>query len=86
MDAAEGNRLGAVTLMADLGFDLDRGTGGSPLHMAAWHGHLAMATLLVRCGAKASVTDAEGRTPLDWAEWGGRAEVAEFLRGAGRDG
>ena len=78
-DAAGANRLDAVTLMADLGFDLECGTFGAPLHMAAVHGHLEMAELLVGRGVDVSATDPEGRTARDWAGWRGEVECEVYL-------
>ena len=78
-DAAGANRLDAVALMADLGFDLERGTVGSPLHMAAVHGHLEMVELLVERGVDVSAKDPEGRTAGDWAEWRGEEECEAYL-------
>ena len=78
-DAAGANRVDAVELMADLGFDLDQGSFGSPLHMAAVHGHLDMVRLLVGRGVDVSASDPEGRTARDWAEWRGEVECKVYL-------
>ena len=78
-DAAGADRLDAVTLMADLGFDLEQGTFGSPLHMAAVHGHLEMVELLVGRGVDVSATDPEGRTARDWAGWRGERKCELYL-------
>ncbi len=78
-DAAGANRLDAVKLMADLGFDLEQGTFGAPLHMAAVNGHLEMVELLVGRGVDVSATDPEGRTARDWAGWRGEAECELYL-------
>lgn len=76
---AGANRLSAVTLMADLGFDLEQGTFGAPLHVAAVHGHLEMVELLVGRGVDVSATDPEGRTARDWAEWWGEQKCELYL-------
>ena len=51
VDAAGTNRLEAVRLMADLGFDLGRLGDVAPLHQAAFQGHRAMVELLLAKGA-----------------------------------
>ena len=53
----------------------------TPLHQAAWAGHLAVVRLLVEAGADQTLKDTlfQG-TPLDWAEYGGKTEIAEYLR------
>jgi hypothetical protein len=53
----------------------------TPLHQAAWAGHEAVVRLLVERGARLDIKDTihEG-TPLGWAEYGGRSEIAEYLR------
>jgi len=53
----------------------------TPLHQAVWSGHEAVVRLLVERGARLDIKDTiyEG-TPLGWAEYGGRKEIAEYLR------
>ena len=53
--------------------------GGTPLHWAAWKGHLAMAKLLLANGAKADARDIDGRTPLYRAARNYRQAVAKLL-------
>ena len=77
--AAGANRLDAVKLMADLGFDLGQGSFGSPLHMAAVKGHLEMVELLVGRGVDVAAKDPEGRTARDWAEWRGEQKCEVYL-------
>ena len=78
-DAAAGNRLDAVRTMLHLGFDTGR-PDRTPLHQAAFHGHLAMARLLIENGADLSQRDAFfAATPMQWALTAGQAELAEFL-------
>jgi len=56
---------------------------GTPLHQAALNGHLGVVRLLVEGGARLDLEDQLWRgTPLGWAEHGGRAAVAEYLRAA----
>jgi hypothetical protein len=56
----------------------------TPLHQAVWSGHGAVVRLLVERGARLDIKDTiyEG-TPLGWAEYGGRKEIAEYLRTKG---
>jgi ankyrin repeat protein len=56
----------------------------TPLHQAVWSGHNAVVRLLVERGARLDIKDTiyEG-TPLGWAEYGGRKEIAEYLRTKG---
>ncbi|MEM9883430.1 MAG: ankyrin repeat domain-containing protein [Planctomycetota bacterium] len=54
----------------------------TPLHLAAYHGHLETARVLVRCGANHKVRDTMWNgTPRDWAKHGGHGEVAAWLDG-----
>jgi len=54
---------------------------GTPLHHAACRGHLAVVRLLVERGARLDVKDTLWEsTPLGWAEYCGKPEVAEYLR------
>ena len=79
--AAESNKQNAVRLMVELGFDLNERKRTAPLHLAAAGGNLEMVKLLIELGADPSVRDEEfNATPLGWAEYGERNEVAEFLR------
>lgn len=84
VDAAGSNRLAAVRLMLDLGFDPNTGdsTPTAPLHQAAFHGHLDMVKLLLDKGARPDARDAHhGGTPLEWAAVAGQAEVEAYLAG-----
>jgi len=56
---------------------------GTPLHHAALCGHLGVVRLLVERGARLDLEDKLWHgTPLGWAEHGGQAAVAEYLRAA----
>jgi ankyrin repeat protein len=51
--AADSGNLPAVHFLLDLGFDIEaHGDWGTPLHHAAWRGHLAMTRLLIQRGAR----------------------------------
>lgn len=81
VDAAATNRLEAVRLMADLGFDLGRLGDVAPLHQAAFQGHRAMVELLLAKGASLGVRDNyHAATPLQWAVTAGSSEVADYLK------
>ena len=81
VDAAGTNRLQAVRLMADLGFDLGRVGDVAPLHQAAFQGHRAMVELLLAKGASLGVRDNHhAATPLQWAATAGSSEVADYLK------
>lgn len=69
-DAVNHERVDAVRLMIDLGFDLkaELGEGGTALHWACWEGRLAMVKLLRSLGAPVNVKDKMfGGSPLGWA-------------------
>lgn len=53
----------------------------TPLHQAVWHGHLEVVRTLVERGARIDLRDTiyQG-TPLDWAAYGRRDEIAAWLR------
>jgi ankyrin repeat protein len=52
----------------------------TPLHGAAWKGHIAVAELLIAKGADVNVTNKMGKTPLDWAIEQGHTEMATLIR------
>lgn len=80
VDAAGSNRQQAIRLMADLGFDLGRLGDVSPLHQAAFAGHLGMVELLVGKGADLTSRDKHfAATPLQWAMTGGHPEIVDYL-------
>ena len=82
VDAAGSNRLAAVRLMLELGFDPSPPdtTPTTPLHQAAFHCHVEMAKLLLDGGAKLGARDAYFvGTPLQWAMTAGQAAMQTFL-------
>ncbi len=58
----------------------------TPLHQAAYAGHIEVVRLLVTRGARLDLRDKlYSGTPLGWAEHCGQPEIAEFIRQAGGD-
>jgi hypothetical protein len=85
--AAQFNRVEIVRLLLDAGEDPNRynPVGGhshtTPLHQAAGGGYTEMVRLLVERGARLDQKDVLWHgTPAGWAEYGGRSEIAEYLR------
>ena len=68
---------------------LEKYTGVTPfvvgyVTQAALGGHLELVTLLVERGARLDIRDTiYGGTPLGWAEYGNKPEIAEYLRSVG---
>jgi ankyrin repeat protein len=88
--AAQLGHVAILQMLLEAGEDPNRynpkGNHGhsTPLHQAVWSGHDAVVRLLVERGARLDLKDTiyEG-TPLGWAEYGGRKEIAEYLRAKG---
>jgi len=85
--AAQNGSPGTVRLLLDAGEDPNRynpkqnHSHSTPLHQAVWSGHTYIVRLLVERGARLDIKDTIWHgTPLGWAEYGGRKEIAEFLR------
>ena len=53
---------------------------GTPLHYAAARGLLDSVEFLIESGASPRIMDPAGKYALDWAEFNGHTNVAEFLR------
>lgn len=86
--AAQHGHVAVVALLLDAGEDPNRynpkGNHGhsTPLHQAVWADREAVVRLLVERGARLDIKDTIWQgTPLGWAEYGGRAEIAAYLRG-----
>jgi ankyrin repeat protein len=85
--AAQLGHVEIVRLLLDAGEDPNRynpkgnHAHSTPLHQAAGAGHDKVVRLLVERGARLDIKDTiyEG-TPLAWAIYGDRKEIAEFLR------
>lgn len=56
------------------------GAGRTPLSVAAWCGHTAVAALLLEYGAEVNIRDRYGWTPLREADSSNRRAVADLLR------
>jgi ankyrin repeat protein len=86
--AAQHGHTEVVRLLLDAGEEPSRynpegfHSHSTPLHQAVGSDHLEVVKLLVERGARLDIQDTiyQG-TPLDWANYGGRTEVADYLRG-----
>lgn len=88
--AAQHGHTEIVRMLLDAGEDPNRynpegnHTHSTPLHQAAGSGHESVVRLLVERGARLDIEDTIFKgTPLGWAEYGGRREVAAYLRRSG---
>lgn len=82
VEAAGSNRLAAVRLLLESGFDPNPGdsTPTTPLHQAAFHGHVEMAELLLDAGSSLGARDAHhAGTPLQWATVAGQTGIQTYL-------
>jgi ankyrin repeat protein len=88
--AAQHGHADVVRVLLDAGEDPNRynpeghHSHSTPLHQAIWSEKLDVVQLLVERGARLDMKDLvyEG-TPLGWAEYGGKKEIAEYLRSVG---
>ena len=90
--AAQHGHTEAVRVLLDAGEEPSRynpdghHSHSTPLHQAIWAGHMDTVRLLVERGARLDIKDRiyEG-TPLGWAEYGGKTEIAEYLKNVSRE-
>jgi ankyrin repeat protein len=90
--AAQHGHAQVVRLLLDAGESPDRynpdgfHAHSTPLHQAVWANHSAVVQLLVERGAREDIEDTIYHgTPLDWADYGGRDTIADYLRSRKRD-
>jgi peptide-methionine (S)-S-oxide reductase len=87
--AALNGKAQAVARAVSYGADIDKPSmdlysHGTPLHHAVWSGSVETVKVLIEAGANVNAKDSLWNgTPLGWAEYGKRAEAAEYLREKG---
>lgn len=75
----QGNRP-ALATMIELGFSLSAPSTQTPLHDAAYHGHLDMARMLLDAGADATVRDPNhAAPPIGFAQHAGQDDMVALL-------
>ncbi|MGH2926595.1 MAG: ankyrin repeat domain-containing protein, partial [Solirubrobacteraceae bacterium] len=78
--AAQQDKLTAVAMSIELGFDVNARPRTAPLHEAAMRGNLEMIRLLLDHGADPNIHDTGyDATPAGWAEHHGQHEAQELL-------
>ncbi|MDQ6806764.1 MAG: ankyrin repeat domain-containing protein [Actinomycetota bacterium] len=78
--AVERNSIDAVSLLIDLGFDVNAVNRIAPLHEAAMRGNLEIIRLLLAHGADPRARDRSyNATPRGWAEHHGQTEAERYL-------
>jgi len=87
--AALNGKAKAVARAVSYGADINKPSEhlyshGTPLHHAVWSGSVETVKVLVEAGADVNTKDSlwDG-TPLGWAEYGKRLEVAKYLKQIG---
>ena len=77
--AGEGNLKG-LKVFHEVGFNLNKMQGQTPLHQAVLGGHIDSVKWLVQIGCDLGIRDdVHGSTPLQWAFALGRGECRDFL-------
>jgi ankyrin repeat protein len=59
--------------------------GSTPLHWAAWKGHIEIARLLLQNGAEVNAKSNDGSAPLHWAAIHGHVNILHLLVENGAD-
>ncbi len=78
--AAELQRPAAISLLVELGFDVNHRRRATALHEAALHGNVAMVALLLDLGADPTIVDTEFEsTARGWAEHFDHTAVVDYL-------
>jgi ankyrin repeat protein len=78
--AVELHRVDAVRLLVEIGFDINPTDRRTPLHEAAFHGHLELVRALIDLGADPTIADPDHHsTPLGWAKYNQQHDVAAYL-------
>lgn len=85
--AAQHGHVEIVRLLLEAGEDPNRynpdgnHSHSTPLHQAALAGHEAVVRLLVERGARLDIKDTLYQsTPIGWAQYAGKTDIAEYLR------
>jgi len=79
------NHIDAVRFLLEKGAQIDAippgfDYSGTGLHYAALNGHQAMVEFLIEQGANVNIKDTKvGGTPAGWAEYGGHADLKDYL-------
>jgi ankyrin repeat protein len=88
--AAQHGHADVVRLLLDAGEDPNRynpdghHSHATPLHQAVWGNHADAVRELVEHGARLDLRDTVyDSTPLGWAEYGGKVEIAKYLKQRG---
>jgi len=91
--ASQFGQVEIVRLLLDAREDINRynpvgcHSHSTPLHQAAWAGHMEVVRLLVERGARVDMNDILWHgTAADWARRAGEAEIEAFLRAKEGDG
>jgi ankyrin repeat protein len=65
--------------------DLQELRGETPLHLAAYYGHVAVAELLINHGAEPRMGNKDRKTPLELARREGHRDIVRLLQAHVRD-